>query len=204
MRVAHLEILVEEPSMEAALRLVVPRIVRDLSFEVYPYQGKADLLRRLPERLQGYAKWLRPNWRIVVLVDRDDDDCKRLKRRLEEMARDARLLTRSASRSNAYTVVNRMAIEELEAWYFGDWAAVQAAYPRVPVNVPAKAKYRLPDAVKGGTWEAFERILQRAGYFKGGLRKIEAARAVAEHWVPTRNTSVSFRAFRNMLEELAQ
>jgi hypothetical protein len=25
-------------------------------------------------------------------------------------------------------VVNRLAIEELEAWYFGDWEAVRAAY----------------------------------------------------------------------------
>ncbi len=32
-----------------------------------------------------------------------------------------------------------------------------------------------PDAIPGGTWEAFERVLQRSGYFQTGLRKLEAA-----------------------------
>ena len=78
-------------------------------------------------------------------------------------------------------MVNRVAIEELEAWYFGDWEAVQAAYPGVNANLPQKAGFRDSDAVQGGTWEAFERVLQKARYFKNGLRKIEAARTVAEH-----------------------
>ncbi|MBI3766152.1 MAG: HDIG domain-containing protein, partial [Ignavibacteriales bacterium] len=33
--------------------------------------------------------------------------------------------------------------------------------------------------------EAFEKILQKASYFKGGLRKIEAARAIASHMDPS-------------------
>jgi hypothetical protein len=39
MTVEHVELLVEEPSMEAALRLLLPRILGELSFEVYPYGG---------------------------------------------------------------------------------------------------------------------------------------------------------------------
>jgi len=118
------------------------------------------------------------------------------------MAADAGLATRSASR-RSYVVANRLAIEELEAWYFGDWAAVRAAYPRAPETIPARARYRAPDAIAGGTWEAFERVLQAAGYFAGGLRKIEAARAVAEHMDPSRNRSPSFAALRDALSELA-
>lgn len=202
MRVEHVEILVEEPSMEAALRVLLPRMIGSLSFEVYPHQCKEDLLQRLPERLRGYATWIPPSWRLVVLVDRDDDDCTRLKARLERMAADAGLATRSASR-RSYVVANRLAIEELEAWYFGDWAAVRAAYPRAPETIPARARYRAPDAIAGGTWEAFERVLQAAGYFAGGLRKIEAARAVAEHMDPSRNRSPSFAALRDALSEMA-
>jgi len=201
-RVEHVEILVEEPSMEAALRVLLPRMIGSLSFEVYPHQCKEDLLQRLPERLRGYATWIPPSWRLVVLVDRDDDDCTRLKARLERMAADAGLATRSASR-RSYVVANRLAIEELEAWYFGDWAAVRAAYPRAPETIPARARYRAPDAIAGGTWEAFERVLQAAGYFAGGLRKIEAARAVAEHMDPSRNRSPSFAALRDALSEMA-
>ena len=74
-------------------------------------------------------------------------------------------------------------------------AAVRAAFPRVPATVPRKAGFRDPDAIAGGTWEAMERLLQRAGYFKGGLRKIELARCVAQHMAPDVNTSRSFQAF---------
>ena len=44
MSVDHIEILVEEPSMETALRLLLPKMIGDLSFEIYPYQCKQDLL----------------------------------------------------------------------------------------------------------------------------------------------------------------
>ncbi len=193
MKVEHLEILVEEPSMEAFLRVLLPRLLGgETSFDIYPYQCKDDLLVKLPARLQGYANWLPKTWRIMVVVDRDDDDCEELKARLETMATGVGLATRSTAVGAAYSVVNRLAIEELEAWYFGDWAAVRAAFPRVPDSIPTQSKYRDPDAIGGGTWEAFERILRRVGYFKSGLRKIEAARSVAAHLEPERNNSKSF------------
>ena len=194
MSVDHLEVVVEEPSMEEVLRLLLPKILVNTSFGVYPHQCKHDLLERLPDRLRGYRVWLPENSRILVIVDRDDDDCTKLKKQLEQMSKDAGLATRSQAGGSSFTVVNRLAIEELEAWYFGDWDAVRAAYPRVPGTIPRKSKYRNPDGIAGGTWEAFEKVLQKAGYFKGGLRKIEAARAIAPHMVPTRNCSRSFQA----------
>jgi len=69
MAVSHVEVLVEEPSMEAALRVLLPRVLVELSFQVYPYQCKDDLLKRLPDRLSGYAAWLPDDYRIVVVVD---------------------------------------------------------------------------------------------------------------------------------------
>lgn len=204
MSVEHVELLVEEPSMEAALRLLLPRILGELPFEIYPHQCKEELLARLPERLRGYASWLPETWRIVIVVDRDDDDCKELKAQLENMAAAAGLVTRTKARGNQYALVSRLAIEELEAWYFGDWEAVRAAYPKVPATIPSQAKYRAPDAIKGGTWEAFERVLQRAGYYSSGLRKIEAARAVAANMVPSRNTSPSFRALHGALQDFSR
>lgn len=201
MAVSHVEVLVEEPSMEAALRVLLPRVLGDMSFNIYPYQGKPDLVARLPQRLRGYAAWLHDDYRIVVVVDRDDDDCYELKQELENIASNAGLRSRSQCCDQPYQVVNRLAIEELEAWYFGDWEAVRSAYPRVTATIPGNAKYRDPDAITGGTWEAFERILQRAGYFQTGLRKIEAARAVAQYWQPQDNRSRSFQAFRHVLLE---
>lgn len=189
-------VLVEEPSMETALDILLPKLLPGTDFEIRRFQCKDDLLKNLPDRLRAYRSWLPENWAILVLVDRDDDDCRVLKQRLERTAADAGLVGKStACQGQRFQVANRIAIEELEAWFFGDWPAVQAAYPRVAATVPNKAAFRDPDAIRGGTWEALERILKQAGYFKSGLRKIECARAVASHMEPTRNRSRSFQAF---------
>jgi hypothetical protein len=172
------------------------------SFSVYPHQCKDDLLDKLPRRLRGYAAWLPEDWRVVVVVDRDDDDCVLLKKSLERMAADVGLRTRTAvAGDQPWQVANRIAIEELEAWYFGCWNAVCDAYPRVSTQVPGKAAYRDPDAIAGGTWEALERLLKRAGYFRNGLRKVEIAREMGQRIDCQTNGSGSFRVFRNALIE---
>ena len=141
MATAHLELLVEEPSMEAFLSALLPRLLpQDRTFVVHPFQGKSDLLGKL-------------------------------------------------------------AIEELEAWYFGDWAAVRSAFPRVSANVPRRQGFRNPDAIAGGTWEAFERVMQAHGYFKGGLLKIEAARTIGARVDAARSSSRSFRALSDAIAE---
>ena len=202
MSVTYVEFLVEEPSMETFLRGVLPRLLGHVSFEIRTFQCKDDLLKKLPNRLRGYA-WCPEDYRIVVIVDRDNDDCHALKQTLEQHAAAAGLPTRANRREGHFTVINRIAIEELEAWYFGDWHAVRAAYPRVSESTPRRTAYRDPDAIPGGTWEAFERIVQRGGYFKGGLRKVEAAREIASHIDPARNTSHSFQVFRDAVVALA-
>jgi hypothetical protein len=101
-----------------------------------------------------------------------------------------------------FQVINRIAIEELEAWFFGDWPAMCAAYPKLDASVPKRAGLRDPDAIKGGTWEALERELNRKGYFESGLRKLELARTVAPLMEPHRNRSDSFASFRDALSAL--
>ena len=188
--------------MEAFLRALLPRLLpQDRTFEVHAFQGKSDLLGKLEARLRGYAAWLPADWRIVVVVDRDDDDCRALKRQLEVISRRVRLRTRTRAGNAQWQLVNRIAIEELEAWYFGDWEAVCATYPRVSDRIVNQAGYRDPDGIAGGTWEAFERVLQRHGYFRGGLGKIEAARALGAAIDPARNRSVSFGHFRDAVLE---
>lgn len=192
----HYELLVEEPSMEAFLRALLPRLLsRGRTFEVHPFQGKSDLLGKLEARLRGYARWLPDDWRIVVVVDRDDDDCRQLKQRLNAVATTVGLCTRNRTGTSSWQLVNRIAIEELEAWYFGDWDAVRAVYSRIPKHIPNRRAFRDPDAIAGGTWEAFERILQKYGYFKGGLAKSAAAREIGSHVDPVRSRSKSFQVF---------
>lgn len=202
MTARHLELLVEEPSMEAFLRSLLPRVLpADRAFEVHAFQGKEDLLGKLEARLRGYARWLPDDWRIVVVVDRDDEPCQTLKQRLEELAAAGGLRTRMRAQGRQWQLVNRIAIEELEAWYFGDWEAVCSAFPRVAPANPAKAGFRDPDAIRGVTWEAFERVLQRHSYFKTGLRKVETARAMGAHVDPRRSRSRSFMKFHEAVAE---
>ena len=196
MAAQHLEFLVEEPSMEAFLQGWLSRHLPDgITFDVHPHRGKGDLLAKLENRLRGYAHWSGDYCRVFVLVDRDDDECRQLKQRLEDVAAQAGLLTRRQAGNSNWQVVNRIVIEELEAWYFGSPEAVCAAYPRVNPNVFRQRRYRNPDAITGGTGEAMQRVLKGASYFKVGLPKIEVAREIAAHIIPERNCSPSFKVF---------
>jgi hypothetical protein len=200
MRAQHFELLVEEPSMEAFLQRALPIILpQDCTFEVHDFHDKKRLLCKLDSRLRGYAKWLPPEIRIIILLDRDREDCYELKYQLELAIAKAGLRSRALAGSSDWQVAPRIVIEELEAWYFGDWEAVRAAYPRTQSTVPPR--YRTADSITGGTWEAFERQMRKHGYFRGGLRKVEAAQAIGQHMDPDRNTSHSFRVFRDVLRE---
>lgn len=202
MKAEHFELLVEEPSMEAFLSLVLPRLLQGrATFSIHSHQGKPDLLNKLDGRLRGYSKWLPQMARIVVILDRDDDDCNKLKGRLELAANAAGLITRTASAGAPWRLVNRLAVEELEAWFFGEWEGVRKAYPKVAATIPQQAAYRHPDAIAGGTWESLERVLRNAGYFAGGLRKVEAATAIGEYFDPELATSPSFATLREALVE---
>lgn len=159
MRAEHLEILVEEPSMEAFLAKVLPRLLDGrATFTIHTHQGKIDLMAKLAGRLRGYAKWLSHHARIVVLVDRDDDDCRALKQKLEQDAAAAGFLTRGSCGGAPWRVLNRLAIEELEAWFFGEWNGVRRAIPgplqafrvRLPFEIPTRSS-----AGPGRPWNEF-------------------------------------------------
>ena len=53
-----------------------------------------------------------------------------------------------------------------------------------------------------GTWEALERILQKAGYHQAGLEKVKAAREISLHMNPAENRSKSFQIFYQGLLQL--
>ncbi len=200
----NLEVLVEERSAEQALPVLLPRIVPDADFEVRVFQGKTDLLKKLPDRLRGYATWITAaDTCLVVLVDRDDDDCLALKADLEKIAAAAGLLTpRVAPVDSRADVISRIAVEELEAWFFGDIPALCAAYRRIPVSLARQAKYRDPDAIAGGIWEALERLLQARGYHVGGFAKVAAATEIERHMNVDANRSRSFQVFRDGVRRL--
>ncbi|BAQ59769.1 hypothetical protein GM3708_174 [Geminocystis sp. NIES-3708] len=137
------------------------------------------------------------------MIDEDREDCLKLKQKLEDIAKQNGFITKSSKTNNQdFQVLNRIVVEELEAWFFGDINALRQAYPRVPQNLVNQKSYRNPDNIKGGTWEALEKILNRAGYFKGGLQKLACAREISQYMNPYENRSQSFQIFVQGLLEI--
>ena len=143
-----------------------------------------------------------PDFRIVILIDQDNADCRALKRKLDKIAAGVGLAPKSKAHGSAFQVLNRLAIEELEAWFFGDPQALSAAYPKIPLNLFNRSAYRAPESIAGGTAEALERILKNHHYYRAGMPKIEVARSISAHMDPSRNRSKSFQVFREGIQEI--
>jgi hypothetical protein len=127
----HLEILVEELSCRVTLENLLPKSVTgENTYRIITYQGKQDLLKKLPNTLKAYSRWISNNIVIVILVDLDKDNCKELKEKIEKITYESGLLPRSKDEVN-FNVLIRFAIEELEAWFLGDPEAIRFAFPRV-------------------------------------------------------------------------
>ena len=192
----HIKFFLEEPSAEEALRHILPKIFSPhVTCIFHAFEGKDDMLEELPKHLKGH-QWIPDDWRIIVLIDEDRQNCHELKTELEKAAHEAGFVTKSSAAPNEdFQVVNRLAIEELEAWFFGDVQALHAAYPRIPENLQSKAKYRNPDTIQGGTSEALEHLLIQRNYYRGRIPKPTVAQNIAQHMEPSRNRSRSFQVF---------
>lgn len=201
-KIEQVHFYVEEPSMEALLRKILPGLLPELPWDIFDLGSKTQLKAKLPRRLAAVASMARTYpTAVVVLVDRDDDDCASLKAELDRIASAANLVVETST-VQTFHVANRIVIEELEAWYFGDWDAVKKAYPRVDAAIPRKADFRDPDAIAGGTWERFSGIMQSAGYFPGGFAKIKAAQEIGQHMEPAKNRSASFQSLLRVVGKL--
>ena len=173
----HFEILVEDQSGKKALDILVPKIIGDEhTFRVLPYKGigripknlrgkpdasKRILLDNLPRLLRAYGKTFAsyPNGYLaaVILVCDLDDKCLK-------PFRTERFGILDACNPKPETRFC-FAIEEGEAWFLGDSAAVKTAYP--------KAKDAILQAYKNdsicGTWECLADAL-----FPGGSQALLA------------------------------
>lgn len=207
----YVEFFVEEYSAKVALDAFLEHVLpAPHSFEVFNMNSKEKLLTQLPKRLLGYASRIKngEDMRVVVLVDRDDDDCRELKEQLESIASNVSLLSktqaeRSVSEPANFQILNRIVCEELESWFFGDPTAVKKAYDRLHDNHFRHKDLKNPDNIAGGTAQALLRTFNKAGYFEeyanpkhklGNRWKADAAIAIGPHLLPERNNSPSFQA----------
>lgn len=168
-----LVILTEEPSMKAALEAILRTLGIEMGMvQIIAHQGVGDLERSLPKKLRG---WRDPNARFLILRDNDRGDCRARKRRLAE-------IVSAAGRRKQSKV--RIVCQELEAWFIGDTAALEASgYLTKPV--PMRLRRCDPDEQPNPSAE-----LKR---LKPGYGKISGAKAISPHLDPARNRSASFR-----------
>jgi hypothetical protein len=178
---SRLIFMLEEPSMQILLEILLPRLFPDLPFVCIPHEGKTDLERSLPRKLRA---WRQPDDLFVVMRDNDGGDCKALKSALAAMC---------AAAGRGDTLV-RIVCQELEAWYFGEPIAMANAFGMPQLgNIGQRAGFRDPDAIS--------RPSRALAALHGPFQKIDGARKMAHHLTYGRNRSRSFRA---MVEGIAK
>jgi hypothetical protein len=123
----HVEILVEESSMENFLRVLLPNILPDgyqvdVNCFIRAHQGKWHLQKEIPKKVKAYRHIKRP-CKVIVIQDQNSSDCKKLKNSLIKLIID-----------NAdIPFLVRIVCRELEAFYLGDMRAVEKVYPKFNV-----------------------------------------------------------------------
>ena len=216
----HFEILVEGHTELIALSTLMRKIIGEYgnphTWRIHKHRGigsipenpenKPDkrnqtLLHNLPSKLRGYGRAMTTEEAVVVLVDLDRNDCNAFKNKLTN------LLTYCNTPPNT---LFRIAIEELEAWYFGDPAALKAAYPDLKNSVLSSY---LQDS-QCGTWEKLADAIYTGGLkslLSHGKRSIQIleqkciwAKDIAPQMNVEINSSPSFCCFRDGIRRMAQ
>jgi hypothetical protein len=78
-------LFVEEISMKTALDYILPKISTNLKFNIINFQCKSDLLKNISHTLLDYSNFMTEKYLIMILVDRDKDDCLKLKNILNDL-----------------------------------------------------------------------------------------------------------------------
>ena len=217
--VMHFEILVEDQSGKKALDILVPKIIGDShTFAVHSYRGigripknmrdtenagKRILLDNLPKLLKGYGRTFAgyQNYPAAVVFVCDLDD-KCLKTFRDELCS---VLNACSQKPETRFCI---AVEESEAWFLGDCAAIKVAYP--------KAKDMILNGYANdsicGTWETLAdavypggaAALSAKGWQVVGAEKSKWADVISPRMTVDNNSSPSFLYFCKKLRELAE
>lgn len=207
-----IEVLCEGASDVPAARAVLTRrfnLVEQEHFRIHPHRGKGhlpppgqhlkrphrgrdQLLDLLPIKLKNMGLQSGPGFEIavVVLVDADDDDCRKLKRDLVDMY--------NALPTRPERCLFRIAVEETESWFIAQPDAVVGAYPNADKTVLDDIT---PDAVCGAS-ERLALCLGREPSKCTGGDKIEWAGSIAPRLDLDRPRSPSLAAFVNGVAKL--
>jgi len=174
----------EEPSAEALLKSIIPRIFRHApSCRFVVFDGKQDLDNNLTRRMRGYQV---PGARFVVLRDQDAADCHAVK---------SSLLNKCKEGSHPNALI-RIACHELESWYLADLSAVEQGLGVAGLaNRQQERRFRNPDSMASPARE-LSRIAPP-------YQKIGGSRSIGPHLDLQNTRSKSFQHFVNGIRRLA-
>jgi len=192
--VIQIDFFTEEESARIVLYNILPLILpTDVCFEVYSFNGRGDLLKKLPSRLRAYRHDPLKSNKVVILMDRDSHNCRDVKSQLELIVEQSGLTSKRVN-SDEFQVVTRVVIEELEAWFFGDIAALNQGYPSIPITLAQKRGMQVADEISDPAGRLL-RLLKKEYSDITKLPKLEVAQKVSSCMNPHMNTSQSFNAF---------
>lgn len=181
--------ILEEKSMELFLRSIESALREHLGLtgQRFLYRspnGKGNMRKGCHQVIRLHAK-APPGCRFMIVCDRDDDDCIRLKKDIQEIASQCEVSGRSRV---------RIVCRELEAWLLGDRVAFVAAFPGSGIG---KATHERPDNLPRP-----KEIVQRTARSKATPK---IARRVGSKMTAEsigNNKSASFRCFVSGLDRL--
>lgn len=212
----HFEILVEDISGKTALDILVPKIIntKQHTFKILAYKGighipknltsnsdpkKRILLDQLPRLIQGYGNTFAHypsdyHAVLIIICDLDDRCLSAFRKQLLELVNSCNTKPKTQF---------CIAIEEGEAWFLGDLAAVKAAYPNAKQAV--LNSYINDDIC--GTWEKLAdavysggcQKLSKLGHQAIGIEKSVWAERISPFMDIDKNQSLSFCYFRDKL-----
>lgn len=172
---SRLVFLLEEPSMKVLLERLLPRLFPGMDILCVAHEGKSDLENSVPRKLKS---WQIPGDRFIVTRDADGTDCKALKDALVALCQ----------ASNRPDALVQIVCQELEAWYFGQPAALAAAFGDESLrSLGAKARYRNPNSIVQPS--------AQLSVLCPKFQKVGGARKMADCLSYPHNVSPSFRAF---------
>lgn len=179
-----LVVFTEEMSAKVMLESLLRRLLpKDIYLQCIDFEGKQDLEKQLPIKLKG---WRTPDTTFVILRDQDSNDCRVVKRNLK----------RICDAANKPEVLIRIACHELESWYFGDLAAVEAGLEMSGLSgLQGKARYRIPDTIRHPSKE-LKKIT------KNRYQKVGGSRVIGRYLSLDNNRSRSFQNFMNGIRRI--
>lgn len=214
----HFEILIEDQSGKKVLEILIPKIKKiigdDHTFRVMAYKGigrippnmtsgvdahKRILLNNLPKALAGYGKSMQGYGAVIVICDLDNKCLKNFRNELNALLNQC-----NPPPATRFCI----AIEEGEAWFLGDIAAIKQAYPKAK---DAVLNAYVSDSICG-TWEKLadaiykggSQALSKQGGQTVGAEKFAWAENITPHMNLANNSSPSFNYFLGKLRELAE